>query len=541
MSKRVRIVGALLLVSLLSSCSVIKPGEVTDSVTNEETAEPIPSISSTVETTVESEASEISVNVNWDSYVAPTPVEVSDDNIYTRLSEDYIYKYTPGTAEGYLIPFVGYSEGVYYASYGNYYGFADETGKIVCDAHYSSMDYVERYSLWIARDLTNDECDIYSADGTRAITFGYNDVYFYQDKIYCFTYSYKDDELNSGIMSVYDLNFELVEEGVEFPCDGSSVFGVIDETHLLLYESNTDYYLEGTAYYLEGTAYVDLESKELITISTRRTCSTFCFTYEDKSAYYNNSTESFIVFKSNGCEYSDVCLIEEGFYFAYDDSNTYFIDAEGNILNQLDYMTNVNADSPMSSLIGGKVYILDREGILRIFDKRGNLERTCDLNGVWGRVDKVINDHLIAVSRTKYWVVDLDTGEVVFEFGDSYEYSSMSSYLYFYDSNYVKVYDDEFNSVFCWPGIHPNNLISINDDHVEQVGLIRRASTAEIYSLDGQTHIADVPVDDNTYLYYCFDSRTVMCFGYDVSTTIYDSDGNIVFRYVPAEMYVYGE
>lgn len=81
MSKRVRIVGALLLVNLLSSCSVIKPGEVTDSVTNEETAEPIPSISSTVETTVESEASEISVNVNRDSYVAPTPVEVSDDNI----------------------------------------------------------------------------------------------------------------------------------------------------------------------------------------------------------------------------------------------------------------------------------------------------------------------------------------------------------------------------------------------------------------------------------------------------------------------------
>lgn len=176
---------------------------------------------------------EAPVKVYWDN-VSTNQFE-SNDSVFTRLSDDYIYTYEPGTADKYIYPFVTNQFGYINQEYGyvvdmSYrYGLVDNTGTIVCDGVYDSIDDRTFENLYVATKNVNDKkyvCLI-SKDGTKSVEIPF-------EKIFCSSSFVYVINSKTNTLQIYDSNADLITE--------SAVLSDIPETSYLQGAYLLDYY-----------------------------------------------------------------------------------------------------------------------------------------------------------------------------------------------------------------------------------------------------------------------------------------------------------
>ncbi len=499
-------------VSLITSCSD-NIGEET-SVSNPSESLAAPSATTTAEVSlsepsptpeiiIENMYDDIHVSTNWDIYSSEKNEEVHNHNtnIYTRLTDDFMYKYEAGTAVNGIVPYSGFKnisvvdshaysddpsaeDGV--VEFDMYsYGFTDLTGRIVCDSVYCDVEY-DTNGYWLAKNQTSNKYDIYSADGEVAITDGYDTVKFYHDKIFCFNYS---SDGQTGYAYILDFDGKHLQDEIAFECNGLKVLSILDDTHIFLCENGEISQPAGIIYV---PAYVDLNIGKLHFLDFSNGDTFSDSDYPDFYDYSNISIDGGIAYPNtiggialqfnmiySTEEYSEVKYISDENYLAWssDDYNTaFFINQQGNILNTIDDYSEITVTS-------NKVLVLSSDRTtLDIYNSFGEPEASVDYD-------------------------QYELGSAVFNNFDNY-------------------YGIWFNESPLF--------ITKHNDTVDYILVSNGNVTMAVYRTDtGKNMNMDTKI--NTSLFYYTGENVILDYT-NQTVQIYDASENLVFSYYPIDL-----
>lgn len=327
------------------------------------------------------------IEVNWDNYQPAEPV----NNVFTRLSDDYISDFEPSSDYGAVFPFCFTSSQLYYPDpdpddyyydyydpndnfsdkYDNSFGFFDSHGRIVCDAVYTSAYPMSGFPLYIVGQgsVGDRKYGIINFEGTKKTDVEYIGISPDTDG---YIYATTEKEF-----VVYDRDLNIVKRST-YKCnvDGEWtvwITHVLDDSHCLV--TGEDFY---------GTVLLNYKSGELLE----------CYMVD-----MDEKNKTILCYDDNW----DLCVI----------------DYDGNVLN----------DSLRSD-----------DDVYREFDSQGNVTFELDVESRYNY--RKIGDYLLLnIKGNKWTLFDKDRNEVgtysceypPYIYGWYYDYDVSSAPVYVQD------------------------------------------------------------------------------------------------------------
>lgn len=277
-------------------------------------------------------ASEGYVAIGCNQYSEKSSESVSAKEKYTRLKDDYIGQYIPGTAKGYIFPYkISYSiakatdEQLLSV---DSWGLVDETGMIVSDYGYSNITY--KNGWYICDDYKAHKGPDYvqcfiRADGMGSVSLEHKSKY----ADWSLDYDITDDRLSICLM--YADNNRVPIRKLVYNNRGellSDELYDLDEMEEYLPNDNVYNSLKARCFGMQGDRYIIVHGLKAVNNSNADSGEIVSYSVFDTKA------KRFIL-----KDYSEIKMCKNYTFIAqkYDEENFYLYDCDGNQINNVGF------------------------------------------------------------------------------------------------------------------------------------------------------------------------------------------------------------
>lgn len=467
--------------SLIDQASITKPSisKIIEETT-EETVTPEPIIVTETINMYEEGKEPLVTYYDW-LYEDEERNTESDNVMYSRLSDEAIYEFVPGSNNGYVIPYLGsviaYKE-VDYEEYmtRNKYGIVDTTGTIVCDPIYDKLDSTVFSNGYLTERHVNGQlyCGYISFDGSKKfeIPCG-DDVYYYRDYDYGPIRFYN---IETNKLVFYSRDGSYLYESLTIPTDLTS-----DEYIFWI----GSYILSDNQYYCT----INGKSIEFTNIGAIEGL------YDDLIIYdYDEELESvYDPTMGNVIEgMHDIRVFGNNYLCKTTDNILEVYSEDGTCLNVLDYDDYL--------IVKSKIYCFDdsQENIVYIYNSNGELEKEVSTNTDILRSDSAY----LSLTSSKFFCIECFYDDYYHTYLFDYDLNPIPDYIYLTDMNGDLYYVNDNNLVYFATGEVVGKLneyynTNIVNGHIIVSDYLEKRT--EIYSLDG----------DLIFRFVAFDGKSI--------------------------------